>query len=41
MKKLTYKQCEEVNGGSLVGAFLVGVALGGLAKKLANKYIFK
>lgn len=37
MKELTSKQLLETNGG-ILSAFLVGAAIGALAKKLYNKY---
>lgn len=38
MRELNAHEIREVNGG-LIGAFLVGVALGSLGKKLYNKYL--
>ena len=38
MRELSVNESEQVNGG-LIGAFLVGVALGSLAKKLYNRFI--
>lgn len=38
MKELTTMETAQVNGAGFVAAFLVGAALGGLAKKLYNKY---
>lgn len=37
MRELETSEIEQVHGG-LIGAFLVGVALGSLGKKLYNKY---
>jgi len=37
MRELNKSEIESVSGG-LIGAFLIGAALGSLAKKLYNKY---
>lgn len=37
MKELTEKEVSQVYGG-LLGAFLAGIAIGAVAKKLYNKY---
>jgi len=38
MRELNENEIKQVNGG-LIGAFLVGVALGNVGKKLYNKYL--
>jgi len=38
MKELTSIQIQQVNGGVIIQAFLAGVALGVVAKKLYKKY---
>jgi len=37
MRELTEKEVSQVYGG-LLGAFLAGIAIGAVAKKLYNKY---